>query len=227
MTSLTNVLSIASGALLFLLKLVGFALLGILCVLIIAMFIPVSVDFLYEKSRISLMLRVLFLKFRVIDPERKKTEKKPDEQKSEQPETERASQKKASRKFDFEFIQSMVSQSARAARKTLKGMRMTDIDTVIVVSGGDPGQIGAATGRTWAALGNAMTLFAGLFGETKYKRLDVIPDFMAQHGGEGRFGCTITALPIVFIAAGIIFMRSYFIQRKAAKIRLKPVANNE
>ena len=212
------------SVLLFLVKFVGWLLLGVLGLLMLVLLFPVSAQPLYRDGRFGLWVRVFGIRLTVVDPDKprqkrakkdKRAAKDTTGKKADETDTEKSPKQKKT--VDWAFLRTLLPPAGRAARLVFRGIRVTEIDAVLIVSGREPHDIGKKTGTVWAVFGELAALLQQIFGRVSFTRVDVVPDFMDEHAGRHRFGCRVTALPVTFAAAGCIVLKSVWRARRSQK----------
>ena len=207
--------------LLVILKALGWTVLGLLALLLAALFVPVSVLPRYAEGRTTARLRVLGLTFTLYDsaappkPDRKK--KKPETaapEKAAEP-----AEPTPKKKYDLGALRAMLRPAAGAAGWLLRRIRFSDIQIRLVAGGRDAAEVGINTGRIWEAIAGGVTLMRQIW-RPRFLELNVLPDFLQEHGGEEVLSARVTAVPAAFVAAGILFLYRYLKYRRGqAKAR--------
>lgn len=202
-------MSAVLGVLLFVLKLLGWLLLGLLVLLLLLLVTPVTVKARYENSELRVRIRVLFFEFAAVDPDKparkKKEEKEPAAEEQAAPSEKPAKEKK---KLDWELIRAAIRPGGRALGFFLGSLRWSHICVRMVVAGEDAFEVGTATGKAWETVGGLFTAARHIWKHVRVDELCVIPDFLDEHGDEEHYAAWVTALPInLVIAFFILFNR--------------------
>ncbi len=210
-------MSAIGGALLAILRLIGWLLLLIVAVLVLLLLTPVTAKLSYEGGALRVRVRILFVEFAAVGPDRPKKEKKTGKggeadrdgpQEQSEPEKKRGG-------LDMRMVRAVLRPGGPALIRLLRALRLRHICVRVVVAGGDPCETGIAAGRTWQALGNAFALARQIWRRLRVDELRVIPDFMDEHEGESRFSVWVTALPVRVVALLLILA----VRAAAYKIR--------
>lgn len=198
---------------LLILKIIGWTLLALLAVVIIALFLPLTLSAKADDDGILVRLKILFYRRTLYDsgaPE--KPEKPPKEEKQEEPKKEKTSESSGSG-IDTDMIKALVAPALSATRFILRHISITHIDLVVVIHSFDPYDTGVNTGRVWTAFGAISTLLKLTFRRTQYDRLIVIPDFMDEHADEWCFGCDVTMRGATAVAAAFIVLKRLLVYK--------------
>jgi len=200
------------------LKILGWTVLGVLALVIIALFIPVHVDAQYRSGTVQAKLRWLFLSFRLFDSSVKKAAKEVKEADEKldavgqgKPPEEAQSKAVAKPKFraDLTLIQELLDPSSRFLRTVLRNVAFLDVCAVTVARGKDAAEVGVQTGRLWAFYGMAMGFLGSRFRTVRYREVAVIPDFTGSELDSERYSCTIRLMPYIMgVAAAALLLRS-------------------
>lgn len=187
------------------LKILAWVLLGILALVVVALFIPATVEIRYEHKRNVVRLRYLFFRFVLHDSGavKKKKEAVPSE------EAEPTAVEKTVAKFDFNLIKQLLRPGTRAARMVIKRLYIHDVQVIAVAEGKDPAEVGINAGRIWAAVGVVMGLIHVIWQRVQYTELTVIPDFSGTQAAAEKYSCKVTAIPVIIGIAGTIFLIRY------------------
>ncbi len=191
------------------LKIVGWLLLGLLLLLVLALVMPACATVRYEAGRLIVRLRVLGIPFTVCGGEeagrahRKKRRNKPREETSPQEKPE----KKRGRP-DIAELAGLLKPAAGAAGFLLRRIRFSHVRVLLVAGGRDAAEVGINTGRLWQAVGAAGALVRQLW-RPQVEELTVLPDFLGEYAGRERVSFRVTAMPVSALAAGILLLTRY------------------
>ncbi|MDO4566446.1 MAG: hypothetical protein Q4B42_03860 [Oscillospiraceae bacterium] len=203
------------SVLLVILKILGWLLLGLLALLIIALFIPLKLCFRYEKGALNLEAGALGFKFDILNREESVAEKDSVEEEKEKKESAEGKRKSAP-KPDLDTLRELMGAGGSALRRILGSLKFRRVSVVLVAHGWDAYETGVNTGRIWTGLGAALTLLLSLWPDASFEKLVVIPDFMDEHGGEESVYFEVLGLPATFVLAGLIFGGSFIKMRLRA-----------
>ncbi|MEG0751319.1 MAG: DUF2953 domain-containing protein [Oscillospiraceae bacterium] len=205
------------------LKILGIILLSLLALVIAALFLRITARICYEKDVLTVRVGALGLRFKIFDSS---TPEKVKNKKPKIPDTpdEREQQEIRAKKHvipDLDTICALLGAGAGSAAHILRRIRIRHVMIVFVAFAGDPCATGMLTGAIWQSLGSFITSLALVCHDITYDELVVIPDFMGEHEGEERFGCELSAKPVIALAAGIILLFRYlkFKSRQAVEAR--------
>lgn len=112
-------------------------------------------------------------------------------------------------KFDFGLIKKLLTPGTKAVWSIVKRLKVHDIAVVAIAKGNDPAEVGIAAGRTWAAIGEAMGLINSVWERVEYSEISVIPDFAGDREDDEKYGCKITAIPVIIIVTALDFLFKY------------------
>ncbi|MEG2939072.1 MAG: hypothetical protein RR829_02510 [Oscillospiraceae bacterium] len=216
---------------LLILKIIGWLLLGASALIFIALFIPVGIKPRYEFGRLTVRVKVLFLEFSVFDSDKTDSgEKSEDSEGGAEKEYEQEETKEKT-KLDLELIRAIVRPAAGAAGFIIRKLRFSHIELRLIAGGYDAYKVGINTGRIWQAVGSGIAVCRSIWRRMQFDELSVIPDFLAEHGGQEKFACQITAQPVIILSAGFIFLKRYLSYKikkaKASRRAEKEIEKNE
>ena len=211
------------AAVLAVLKVVGIVLLALMALLLLVLAVPVTVDALYEKGVVTAGVRLFGIRVALLP---KKKEKRNAKAKSGRQTVKEAPAEPAAVPDNAETPASDGEDTAAAAAGTvqqlktyldpakrgirflLRHMRLHDVTFVFNVRSADAAEVGMRCGIMWGFVGGLMRTLAFLFGErVKYGEVTVMPCFHPDDGARERFGCKITASPIIIVVAAAVFWR--------------------
>lgn len=191
---------------LLILKMIAWIVLVVAALVLVALFIPVVLDIRYQKKRLLIMAKFLFLSFTIVDSAKKK---RPKEKQEEEKTTEKTADKQKKQKFDIELIKKLLKPGAKAIWSIVKRLKIYDIHIVMVATGNDCADVGIQAGVKWSVIGTVMTILNGVWKNIHYKELTVKPDYFGECGNEEKYSCKIAALPVIIIIAAIVFFIRY------------------
>ncbi len=195
----------------FILKCFGWTLLGLLALLILALFVPVSIIPRYGEGRFTVRLRLLGLTVSLYDSEgpRKQRRKKP-KKTAQEPEVIHAEEpvEKAAKKIDWATVRGMLNPARGALGIILRGLRVRDLQIRLIAGGRDAAEVGKNTGRWWEVIGGGLALLNQIW-YVRVDELNVVPDFLGEHKGEEALSVRITGMAATFVAAGVVFLARY------------------
>ena len=230
-----------TAVLLTLLKVLAWLLAAVAVLLLVLLLVPVTADVLYEKGRAYAGVRVLGIRISLLPrkqkarAEQKKgkaasgrtARKKKAEPAAQSASAERTSQRASADEVPadtalaagsaLQQIKTYLDPAKRGVRYLLRHMRLHDVTFVFNVRSADAAEVGMRCGIMWTFVGQLMQTLAMLFGErVEYGEVTVMPCFHPTDGARERFGCKITAAPIIIIVAAVIVWRQLKKQRKQA-----------
>ncbi len=149
----------------------------IIALILSLLLIPSGVKVTYNNGKIKAHLILFFLNFLIYDSEKPPKQKKP--KKTKKSKALSAEQKPQKKKFDFNFIKSLVSGSTRALALLFKKLRVSKVNLTVAVGGNDPYQVGMTFGMLNAAAYPILG-FLDSVEHIKLKHVSIYPDFLSE-----------------------------------------------
>ena len=188
------------------------ALLILLAVLLVAvvllLFLPVWVTVELRHSRLTVRLRVLFLRFTLFPQREKKSE--PEKEEAGQQEQGKPPEKKRSPSRRFERTVSrmltLVRDAAGILRMALGALRVRKIRLVLPLQGTDAADTALFYGRFCGWFYGAIAT-AQNFLDMEFDQIELIPDFAGENKYRTSFYCKIGATPFIILVVAIKALR--------------------
>lgn len=198
---------------------IGWVLLGLLALLLLLLFAPVSLYVRYANGSFTLKARILFVFIRLF-PQKELTEQqrrakeakqaakqaKKDAKKDAQNEEDapKAEEPKAKRSFGqtVVLVRRLANAGLYALRMVLRHLRVRGVRLVLPVHSAEAADTAMNTGRLQAAVGTARGVLGNLL-NVRYRQLEVFPDFTGQMRNLTSFSCNVSISPVIIVAAGV------------------------
>ncbi|MEA4911311.1 MAG: hypothetical protein VB092_01695 [Oscillospiraceae bacterium] len=192
------------SALLLVLKILGWALVGLLTLLVLVCVAPVALTVRWEDGELTVFARVYGVRVDILPglASREKKEKKPKEAPAEP-----AGAKKAKQKPDLETMRGYLAGGAHAAAYFLAHVRVKKIVVRLAPECGDPMATAFKTGRLWAEFGALAALAENTFKEVSFEDVAVTPVFSGEYAPREKYSCTFCALAGIIIGTAVAFLR--------------------
>lgn len=203
-------------------SIIGWALLGILALILLVLLAPAAASVRFEHGQLSVKVRVLFIQKTIfpqdenkkVKPKKEKKKKK----KKDKPEEEQAKEPKEEKKkktvSDYIALAKRLLASGKDALKpVLHNLRIIDTRLVLPVHAEEAADTALKFGRAQTAIGTARALLDGRL-DVRFKQLEVIPDFTGQRQDELFFACKIVLNPVIMVVAGFKFLKTYIMRGK-------------
>lgn len=207
---------------LFLLKILLWVFVALLSIVVIVLFLPVCISVKYEYEKLTVHLKILFLKFKLYPQKQKETEqeqaKEQSENKEEKPSKEQSDKKQTDEKtvtenktkqknsvlgkITFEKVVEMIKTATGAIKIVLKAIRITKIEIVYPVYKDDPAVTAISYGQTQAYLGGAIATLRN-FLNLSFENINLIPDFNNEYKYRTYFYCNIWGNTFIIVVAAI------------------------
>lgn len=195
-------------------SIIGWALLGLLGLLLLALVLPTVLYVDARNGAFTLKVRILFVKLTLFPFKEKKSkpkkEKKQDVKKEEDEEEKKEEKPKKTPSEIITLVKRIVSSAGVFLRRFLRHIRIKDLELVLPVSSEDASDVAINCGRIQMLIGATHAVLEERMHVT-YKRLVVLPDYANQFHGSLIFSCKVAASPVIMlaaaIAAGIRFLR--------------------
>lgn len=196
---------------------IGWVLLGLAALLLALLLAPAAAVIRYAEGRLTVKVRVLGITKTVfpVAPKaqrpKKEKKKKPEADKTEAEQDEKPKKKKTlSQQLDL--TKRLAASGLAAAKPVLQNLRITRVELVLPVHAAEAADTALRCGQIQMALGTARALLDGRL-KVRFKRMELIPDFTGQRGGELVFACNVVLNPVIMLVAGVVFLKTYIQSR--------------
>ena len=203
------------GVLLLALKVLGWVLLALLALLVLALLLPVGLILEVDYDRFTAKVRAFGLTFRLYPRKPRKEKKrrqryepqhlrKTEEAAPEAPqETDTPEADGAHRHMPkLSQLADIAATAGKLARAFLRIIRISDVQLVLPVHHEDAAQTAIEYGRVHAALGGILGVLQNCF-EIRLKKVEIIPDFMGDSKYRRYFYCKIGATPFIILSTAL------------------------
>lgn len=188
------------------LSVLGWTLLALLGLLLLALVLPVFVDFEYKDKRFTAVLRIFFwwkIKLYPLPPKKEKPKPEPPKPNAEDAAAKEKKPKKPMPKITLELVWGLVSTSGAAMRIVMRGLWFTHIRVVWPVHGDTPEETAIAYGQTQAYFGGAVAALRNFLNLRKFEQVDIVADYDDKFSESTYLYCTIGATPVIMVTAGL------------------------
>lgn len=185
------------------LSVLGWTLLLLLALLLLALFLPVRAAVEYREGALSVRIHFLGMRFWAYPfLERRKKRDPPAHapKKSKRRRAQGDRRKKPS--LAWADLQGVLGMAGAFTRRALRAIRVTDIILIVPVHRDDAAQTALACGRTEAWLSGAAAALQN-FMELRWIELRVLPDFTDEIKAGVYLSCKVGARPVAFLVAGV------------------------
>ena len=225
------------------LSLLGWTMLALLALLLIALCIPVALELRLDDSGFAIAIRWFVLRYSVLpgddkphrpdpapptappltsgvsDSHPNKGWKRSSEQRADRAVKREHARTEEKRPVDWGFVAELIHPALRSVGMILRGLRLRHVTIVTVVRGEDVARIGIRTGETWAAVGLITSYLNARCRRVQYDEVRVIPDFTASCTDNEILACEIVALPVVVVGACMTVLFSALWSLLRARVR--------
>lgn len=189
-----------------LLKALGWTLLTLLALLVLALVLPVRAELEYREGACSVRVRFFGVPLRVYPFSERFKRRKPKPKRPKQPANgaASASQKKKKKlpRLKAEDLQNLLGAAGAFMRRMYRMIHITDVILILPVHREDAAQTALACGRAEAWLAGMAALAQNYF-ELRIVQLRVLPDFTNEITAGVYLSCSIGTRPVALAAAGI------------------------
>ncbi|MEA5051119.1 MAG: DUF2953 domain-containing protein [Oscillospiraceae bacterium] len=193
------------SALLLILKILGWTVLGLLGLLLLLCAVPVSARVLWQDGELTVWARVCGVRIGILPGLLSEKEAKKDaEQAARGAETEA---KKAEKRMDLAELRGYIAGGTRAAAYFLSHVRVSDVRVLLAPDCGDPMRTAFKTGRAWAEFGALTALAENTFRCVKLADVRITPVFSDAYAPPEKFSCKFSALAGIMIGTFVVFLR--------------------
>ncbi len=196
---------------LLILKIIGWVVLGLILLIIIALFIPADALIHHEHKRFTVTLRYLFFRIKLYDSDKEKETDLPADEEIEVVKKESPAVKTAG---TVRLILRLLDPASKSVARILRSLRFRKVCLVLVANGDDAAEIGIHTGRLWAYIGGAMSLVHNLWPHFTCDQLEVLPNFTGEYTGREKFSCQIRAFLFIILLSGLYVLRAFLAARR-------------
>ena len=194
---------------------IGWCFLGLLCVLLLLLVLPVTISAEYREKSLTVYVRVLFVRMRLF-PQKSRVEKKTTSRpaKDKKAQTAKKEKKKIPRTLyeSIEFVRGLTESGWAAVKVYLRHVRIHRVQMVLPVHGIDAADTALQCGRVQAAVGAVRAVLDDRL-YIRYKRLEVLPDFSGQLWEQLLLACKVSFCPGIIFPMGIAFLKQHLKRR--------------
>lgn len=200
-------------------RVIGWLLLAVLAILLLAMFVPLSANIACRNDETTVDAQILFFHIPILPERPKKKTKKKKEKKKPKPADEKKPTKKKKRKplITLQFVLEMLESAGWMMKRFFKGLWFKELRLCWVVHSGDAAATAIDYGKTSAALYAAEASMQNLF-NLRVEEFRVLPNFAGEQEAEKHFSCKITARLYIIVVIGIYAL--VYVLPKLRKARL-------
>ena len=188
-----------------LLSVLGWILLALLALLLLALVLPVCAQIEYREGSLSVQARVFGLPFKIYpfaqNGKTRRPKKKKPEKTAQNPKSPKKKKKKAPG-MGFEDIANLLGAAGTFVRRMYRMIHITDVILIVPIHGEDAAQTALACGKTEAWLSSMAALLQNYF-DLRIVQIRVLPDFTNEITAGIYLSCAVGVRPIVLAAAGV------------------------
>lgn len=204
---------------------VGWALLGLLALLVLAFVLPCVITVQYSRAGLFVWARLLFVRVRVFPPKPRRAKPKREvPPKKEKPENTKKKPKKEKPPKTMEeklaLVKRLVKASVAAGQVFLRHMRFNGVQVVLPVHSQDASDTALLCARIHGGLGSLRAFLDGRL-KLRFKRIQIIPDFTGQLQKELFFACKVAFNPGIICKMGFVFLSLFLRKRPYSKAAYK------
>ncbi len=209
------------------LAILGYALLGILALLVLVLVVPVGVRAVYDDT-LRVTVRVFGLPLITLKPtdrpEKPEKEDKPAEKKAGPLDRLSRSLQEDGVGETVRLVQALARIAGTAVRRVLAAITVDRLRLQLTVASADASVTAQLHGRVCAVLFPALTTVQAVL-RIRHREVTVTPDFLAQNGSARAF-ITAHAIPIRLLWAAFIAWLAYRKLQKTHFVKSKEEQNN-
>ena len=187
-----------------LLSVLGWTLLALLALLVLALVLPVRAQIEYREGALSVRAQVFGLSFRVYPFPESPKKQKPKQKKPRKQEQAAQSPKKKKKTpgLGFEDIGNILGAAGTLMQRMYRMIHIKDVILIMPIHREDAAQTALACGRAEAWLSGITALLQNYF-DLRIVQVRVLPDFTNEITAGIYLSCAIGTRPIAVVAAGI------------------------
>lgn len=212
-----------------LLNVLGWTLLTLLALLLLALVLPVRAEIEYREGALTVQARVFGLAFKIYPfaqsgKTRRPKKKKP--KKAEQAPKSRKKKKKKAPGMGLEDLGNLLGAAGAFVRRMYRMIHITDVILIVPIHRDDAAQTALACGRAEAWLSSAAALLQNYF-DLRIVQVRVLPDFTNEITAGIYLSCAVGVRPIALVAAGIHALIYLVRQMPLSALKKKPPASKQ
>lgn len=187
-----------------LLSVLGWTLLALLVLLVLALVLPVRAQIEYREGALSVQARVFGLSFRLYPSPESPKKRKPKKKKPKKREKAAQSPGKKKKAFGlgFEDIGNILGAAGTLIRRMYRMIHIRDVILIVPIHREDAAQTALACGRAEAWLSGMAALLQNYF-DLRIVQVRVLPDFTNEITAGVYLSCAVGTRPIAILAAVI------------------------
>lgn len=206
-----------------LLSVLGWTLLALLALLVLALVLPVRAQIEYREGALTVHARVFGLPFKIYPLAKKTGKRRPKKKKPEKAEQSRKKKKKKAPGMGLEDIGNLLGAAGAFVRRMYRMIHITDVILIMPIHREDAAQTALACGKAEAWLSGMAALLQNYF-DLRIIQVRVLPDFTNEITAGIYLSCAVGLRPIVLVAAVIHALIYLLLQLPVSAPGKKPPA---
>ena len=178
----------------------GYILLSVSALIFLLLVVPLPVKISYRNNEFTAKAIILLIPIRLFP-----RKKKPKNDKKEVKPEKKKEQEGSKFTFDRAYIKPMLPVIKRFLKQLSHSFSVRAVALTLYVQKADPSLTAIASGRIFSGLLAAAALLSKVI-NIRYRKILVIPDFLAEHSGNTEVDCTIVIYPCILLAASLILL---------------------
>lgn len=180
----------------------------VLVLLMLVLFLPVWVTVDLHHGRLTIRLRVLFLRFTLFPMKEKKQPAEPEKIQEEPEQSKKKKERSPSRKFErtVSRMLTLVRDAAGILRMALSVLRVRKIRLVLPLQGAHAADTALFYGR-FCGWFYGVIATAQNFLDMEFEQIELIPDFAGENKYRTSFYCKIGASPFIILIVAFKALR--------------------
>lgn len=185
-----------------LLSVLGWTLLVLLALILLALVLPVRAQIEYREGALSVHAQVFGLPFKLYPFAENPKKRRPKEKKTKKKAAQSPGKKKKTSGMEFEDIQNILGAAGTFVRRMYRMIHITNVILIVPIHREDAAKTALACGRAEAWLGSMAALLQNYF-DLRIVQVRVLPDFTDEITAGVYLSCAVGARLIALVAAGI------------------------